>query len=65
MRKQRGYTYLELVATAGILVILASAVLPMAKVAVKRQREIELRRSLREIRVVAIGYRRYSYTVGM
>ncbi len=49
-RGSRGVTYLELVATATIVLILASAVLPLGRVAVKRQREIELRRALREIR---------------
>ena len=48
--RSRGVTYLELVATAAILVILASAILPMGQVAVRRQREIELRRALREMR---------------
>ena len=49
-RGLRGVTYLELVATATIVLILASAVLPLGRVAVKRQREIELRRALREMR---------------
>ena len=49
-RGSRGVTYLELVATATIVLILASAVLPLGRVAVKRQREIELRRALREMR---------------
>jgi general secretion pathway protein G len=49
-RGSRGVTYLELVATATIVLILASAVLPLGRVAVKRQREIELRRALRELR---------------
>ena len=48
--RSRGVTYLELVATAAIVMILASAILPMGKVAVRRQREIELRRALREMR---------------
>jgi general secretion pathway protein G len=48
--RSRGVTYLELVATATIMVILASAILPMGRVAVRRQREIELRRALREMR---------------
>jgi general secretion pathway protein G len=48
--RERGVTYLELVATATIMLILASAILPMGKVAVQRQREIELRRALREMR---------------
>jgi general secretion pathway protein G len=57
VRRQAGYTYLELVATAGILLILASAILPMARVTVKRQREIELRRSLRELRTAIDRYK--------
>jgi general secretion pathway protein G len=46
----RGVTYLELIATATIMIILASAILPMGRVAVQRQREIELRRELRKMR---------------
>ena len=57
MRRERGYTYLELVATAGILLILASGILPLARVTVKRQREIELRRSLRDIREAVDRYK--------
>jgi general secretion pathway protein G len=48
--RSRGITYLELVATATIVMILASAILPMGRVAVRRQREIELRRELRKMR---------------
>jgi general secretion pathway protein G len=48
--RSRGVTYLELVATAAIVMILASAILPMGRVAVRRQREIDLRRALREMR---------------
>jgi general secretion pathway protein G len=46
-----GVTYLELVAVTTIMMILASAILPMGRVAVQRQREIELRRALREMRL--------------
>ena len=49
-KRTRGVTYLELVATATIVLILASAVLPLGRVAVKRQKEIELRRALRGMR---------------
>ncbi len=49
-RRERGVTYLELVATAAILVILASAILPLGKVAIQRTRELELRRDLRNLR---------------
>ena len=50
MRRSRGYTFVELLVVTAILFILASAVLPMARVTVQRQREAELRRSLREMR---------------
>ena len=49
-RRERGFTYLEMIATSGILMILASAILPMAKLGRKRQKEIELRRELRTMR---------------
>jgi general secretion pathway protein G len=53
---QRGITYLEMVATAAIVMILASAVLPLSKVARKRQKELELRRELRVIRTAVDRY---------
>ena len=46
----RGYSLTELIAVAIIMGILASAVIPMTKVSVIRGKEIELKRSLREIR---------------
>jgi len=45
-----GYTFVELLVVVTILMILASAVLPLAQVTMQRQREAELRRDLREIR---------------
>ena len=56
MRAREGFTYLEMVATAAILLILASAILPLAKVTRTREKEIELRRSLREIRTALDRY---------
>jgi general secretion pathway protein G len=47
---ERGLTLVELVAVSAILLVLASITLPVANTAVKRQKELELRRSLREIR---------------
>ena len=50
MKLSRGYTFVELLVVTTILLILASAALPMARVTSQRQREAELRRNLREIR---------------
>jgi general secretion pathway protein G len=47
---ERGVTLVELVAVSAILLVLASITLPVANTAVKRQKELELRRSLREVR---------------
>ena len=46
----RGYSFLELLIVTAILFILASTVMPLAQVTSQRQREAELRRSLREMR---------------
>jgi general secretion pathway protein G len=47
---QRGFTFIELVVVTAILLILSSTVLPLAQVTAQRQREVELRRDLREMR---------------
>ena len=47
---ERGFTFVELLVVSTILLILASAVMPLARVSVQRQREGELRRALREMR---------------
>ncbi len=49
-RRERGMSLLEVTATATVMLILASAVLPLARVTLQRQKEIELRRALREMR---------------
>jgi general secretion pathway protein G len=46
----RGLTLVELLVTLVILSILAAAALPYAEVAVRREKELELRRALREVR---------------
>jgi general secretion pathway protein G len=45
-----GYTFVELLIVVTVLMVLASAVLPLAQVTSQRQREAELRRNLREVR---------------
>ncbi len=47
---ERGFTFVELIIVSTIVLILASAVQPLAKVAIQRQKEAELRRVLREVR---------------
>jgi general secretion pathway protein G len=46
----RGFTFIELLVVSTILIILASAAMPLARVTIQRQREAELRRALREMR---------------
>src|SRR5438067_10334152 len=47
---QAGMTLLELIIACAILLVLASAAMPVARYTVKRQKEAELRRELREMR---------------
>jgi general secretion pathway protein G len=46
----RGLTLVELLVTLVILSILAAAALPYAEVTVRREKELELRRALRDVR---------------
>jgi general secretion pathway protein G len=46
-----GYTFVELVVVGTLLMILASAILPLARVTIQREREVELHRALREMRL--------------
>jgi general secretion pathway protein G len=45
-----GYTFIELLIVSTMLLVLASAIMPLTKVTMQRMREAELRRDLREIR---------------
>lgn len=48
--RDEGYTFVEVAVVCAIIAILASAILPLAKVTLQRERELELRRELREMR---------------
>ena len=52
-----GYTFIELVVVAGIIMILAMAAMPLARVSAQRQREVELRAALREMRTAIDKYK--------
>src|SRR5512138_2530617 len=55
--ESKGFTFIELLVVTTILLILASAVMPLAKVAVQREREAELHRALREMRTAIDKYK--------
>jgi general secretion pathway protein G len=60
--RQAGVTLLEMVIAIGVLLVLASVVVPSARFAVRRQHELELRRALRDIRKAIDDYKKYCDT---
>ncbi|MGC4082071.1 MAG: type II secretion system protein [Vicinamibacterales bacterium] len=56
-RGQSGYTFIELIVVSAIVMLLASAIMPLARVTARRQREAELRHALREIRTAIDKYK--------
>lgn len=57
LRDVRGFTFVELLVVTALVAILASAVMPLAHIAIQREREVELRRSLRDIRTAIDHYK--------
>lgn len=57
-----GVTLLEMLVTIAVLLILSSVAIPSARFAVKRQKELELRRSLRDMRIAIDQYKKYCDT---
>lgn len=58
MNQQRGFTLIELVMTITVMTILTLGVIPLMKVSVKRQREQQLRETLRQIRTAIDEFHR-------
>jgi general secretion pathway protein G len=56
--RKKGFTLIEMLVTLTIVSILALAVLPLAKTAVKREREVTLRRNLRMMREAIDAYKK-------
>jgi len=57
MGRQNGVTLLEMIVVITILLILMGAAVPVVKVSVRRQREVELRRDLWEMRAAIDRYK--------
>jgi general secretion pathway protein G len=55
-----GFTFIELVVATAVLMILASAALPFARVSMRRQNETDLRRVLRETRLAIDQFKDYA-----
>jgi len=55
---RKGFTIVEMLVTLTVLAILAAAIMPLTKVAVKREKEIQLRRNLRTIREAIDDYKK-------
>lgn len=58
--RKQGFTLVEMVVTLTILSILAWSILPLTKIAVQREREVELRRDLRLVREALDAYKKLS-----
>ncbi len=56
-----GYSMLELVLTLGVLAVLVMGTIPMAQNAVKRQKEMKLRETLRDIRSAIDAFKRDTF----
>jgi general secretion pathway protein G len=52
-----GFSFLELLASMAILGLLATIAIPFAETTIRRQKEIELRRALRDIRLAIDAYK--------
>jgi len=55
--QRRGFSFIELLVVTTIILVLAGAVMPLGRVTIQRQREIELRRALREMRTAIDKYK--------
>ena len=60
IRSESAFSLIELIITLAILAMLAAVALPLAVNTVRRNREIELRRGLRELRMAIDRYKQYN-----
>ena len=59
-KSSAGFTFVELVIATAVMMILASAALPIARVSIKRQREKDLHYTLREMRTAIDKFKDYA-----
>jgi len=57
LRSRCGLTLIEVLIAVSILAILASAIVPLAETSIRRTKEIELKRNLREVRSAIDAYK--------
>ena len=55
-----GYTFIELIIATAVMMVLASAALPVARVSMRRTKEAQLHRTLREMRTAIDDFKRYA-----
>lgn len=58
-QRPAGYTYVELLAVAGILVILSAAAFPLVRNTARQQKEVALRHALAKLRHAIDEYKRF------
>jgi len=63
LRDSRGYTFVEVLVVVTILLILASAVMPLAQVTSQRMRETELRRTLTATVLISMSWDLQTFVV--
>jgi general secretion pathway protein G len=64
-RSSPGYTFVELMIATAVMMILASAAVPLARVSVRRQKEMYLRAELRSMRTAIDRFKDLADTGGI
>ena len=57
-----GFTFIELLVATAVILILASAAMPLVQVSIRRQREVELKNDLRAMRAAIDKFKDYADT---
>ena len=64
-RSSPGYSFVELIIATAVVMILASAALPLARVSIRRQKEMHLRTELRNMRTAIDRFKDLADTGGI